>query len=63
MSDWGLHILIIADTVVRERSLLRTCNKKALFMNYSQCFLVSSAALAAMNASLSVYIVDGEHNS
>jgi hypothetical protein len=63
MSDWGLHILIIADAVVRGRSLLRILSKKAVFMNSWLCLLISSAAFASMNASLSASTVDTEHEA
>jgi hypothetical protein len=33
MSFWGLHILILAEAVVRETSAARVLTENALFMN------------------------------
>jgi len=51
MYFWGLHILILAEAVVRGKSAARVLTENALVMNFWRCFSTSSTAFSAMNKS------------
>jgi hypothetical protein len=51
IDDIVMHILILAEAVVRGTSVARVLTENALFMNSWRCFSTSSAAFSAMNKS------------
>jgi hypothetical protein len=54
MSFWSLHIVILAEAVVRGTSAARALTDNALLMNSWWCFSISSADFSAMNNSVAV---------